>query len=247
MKLWSIASLGALLTVLLALLMPSVAGAQAGFLYQLDNGNVGSQLNASETSEARDNWFGNLFTADARGPIITAVDFQAGSSSYPATLGIYLDNGDANPPQAATLLYSQNFTPVANQLDRIALTTPVTLQPGDQFLVGVLMDGVSGSDYPFANDNSSGGVYSYWDRNFSTALGDPVDHPMAIGDLSMAVDMNHALIPGGWVPASSGCNVVMIRAEGVTATPEPATLSLLAAGAIGAAVAVFLRRKPAAA
>ena len=44
-------------------------------LYQLDNGGIQFPLNASDGTEPRDNWFGNVFTAQSGGNVITRVDF----------------------------------------------------------------------------------------------------------------------------------------------------------------------------
>ena len=50
-------------------------GLQGAVNYQLDNGSISTALNASDGTEPRDNWFGNVFTAQASATLITRVDF----------------------------------------------------------------------------------------------------------------------------------------------------------------------------
>jgi hypothetical protein len=206
---------------------------QAGTVYQIDDGNFTTSMNVSDTSETRDNWIGNIFTIQAGAEKITDVYFQATSDVFPMTVGIYKDNGDATPPQAATLVYQQTFTPTASTLNDLVLSTPVVFAPGDKMVVGVLISQVPGSKYPYAISAGTNLGRSDWDRNYSTALGDPTDYPMSIGDISKAVPTSQALIPTGWVPSNDSCNTAGIRAYGV-AVPEPGTLALLAAfGVLG--------------
>jgi len=227
--------------VLAALLLPAGA-ARGDYIYQIDNNDFGAgAMNVSDTSETRDNWMGNLFTVAAGAETITHVYFQAGDYTSTITVGIYTDNGDANPPQAATLVYQEDFTMAPNTLNDFALTAPPVLTAGDKMVVGILIGNVPGDKYPYAISSNTDLGRSNWDRDFSVAKGDPEDYAMTIGDLSKAVPTDQPLIPGGWNPGvDSGCSTAGIRAEGV---PEPATLSLLG---LGAGAAAFLRRRRAA-
>jgi len=209
--------------------------AQATFTYQIDNNVFDSSMNVSDTSETRDNWIGNVFTIQAGAEKITHVQFHA-NDSWPVTLGIYRDNGDGTPPQAATLLYQQNFTSTASAWNDIVLTTPQVLAAGDKMVVGIFAAAVPGDKYPYSVSKDTTLGRSYWDRNYSTALGDPSNYPMNMTDLSKAVGTNQALIPGGWVPANDNCSTVGIRAVGEV-VPEPASLCLLALSGL------MLRRK----
>ena len=83
-KTWRILLTGILLTFLSAL------GTQAAN-YVLDDGAIRYPLNASDGTEPRDNWFGNVFTAQASATLITRVDFGVftTTSNSPASVVIY--------------------------------------------------------------------------------------------------------------------------------------------------------------
>jgi hypothetical protein len=227
--------------IALATLLLPAGAARGGFMYQIDNNDFGAgAMNVSDTSETRDNWMGNLFTVAAGGETITHVYFQAGNYTSTVTVGIYTDNGDPTPPKAASLVYQEDFTMAPNVLNDFVLTTPPVLTAGDKMVVGILVGNVPGDQYPYAISSNTDLGRSNWDRDFSTAKGDPTDYPMGIGDLSMAVPTDQQLIPGGWNPGvDSGCSTAGIRAFG---TPEPATLLLLG---LGAGMALLRRRRAA--
>jgi len=225
-----------------AVLLLAISPVRASVLYQIENADPSgySGFNCSDVSETRDCWVGNPFTVQAGGETITKVIFfqySGDATSYAGKLGIYLDNGDATAPQAATLVYQQDFSATVAGMNEFTLTTPVTLAAGDKMIVAIMLPNIGPADFPyvFTGDTTLG--RSYWDRDFSIAKGDPVDNPMTIGDLSKAVPTDQALIPGGWNPSANSCNTIVIRAEGV---PEPATMSLLT---IGGLAALIRRRK----
>src|SRR5882724_1193413 len=126
---------------------------QAATLYQLDNNTIGNVVNASEGTETLDNWFGNVFTVVPGANLINEVDFGVftTSPSSVASVSLYRVTGTGgNPALGATRLYTQAFTPLTGDgtnafLQQINLTSPVSLNAGDTFLVSVLIRNVIGA------------------------------------------------------------------------------------------------------
>jgi len=218
-------------------LVPSGAGA---FTYQLDNGSISTILNASEGTESLDNWFGNVFTVTGGPNQITAVDFGVYTTT-PGSVGsvsLYLVTGaGGNPALGASRLFTQAFTPLAGDgtnafLQQITLTTPVSFNLGDKFLVGVMIRNVTGAPpndvYPFLLDTSGSAAGTFWDRS--------APNTFDVDNLTGAVPINQALTPGGFVP---GAGHVFIRAE-ATVVPEPAALAL---SGIGLAAGMMIKRR----
>src|SRR5215472_12731708 len=128
--------------------LAAVANTQAA-QYALDNGTISTALNASEGTEPLDNWFGNVFTAGSSS-LIYRVDFGVFTTSPGslASVSLYrVTDPGGNPALGATRLYTQAFTPLTGDgtnafLQEIDLTSPVALNPGDKFLVGILINNV---------------------------------------------------------------------------------------------------------
>ena len=83
--------------------------------YILDNGSISTALNASDGTEPRDNWFGNVFTAQASATLITRVDFGVYTTTpnSAASVVIYrVTDPGGNPALGATRVYTQSFTPL---------------------------------------------------------------------------------------------------------------------------------------
>ena len=227
-------------TLLTGLLLVQWAtlGAQAA-TYQLDNNAVSTALNASDGTETLDNWFGNVFTAQAGANLITEVDFgvftTAGSS---ASLVLYaVTDPGGNPALGATRIYTQAFTPLTGDgssafLQQIPLTSPVTINTGNRFLVAILVPNVVGAPpndkYPYLFDTSGSSAGSYWDRRAPGTFN--------LDNLSQAKLVSQELAPGGFIP---GNNHTIIRAIGV-AVPEP---SIFALGGLAAAAMLLFRRR----
>src|SRR5512135_1856321 len=101
--------------------------------YRLDNGSIGSEINASATTEPRDDWFANEFTALSGANVITRVDFGVGTTAPNSTASVvlYLVTGPGgNPALGATRVYTQSFTPLSSRgtntvVQQINLTSPV--------------------------------------------------------------------------------------------------------------------------
>lgn len=208
--------------------------------YQLDNNAISTVLNASDGTEPRDGWFGNVFTAVAGANQITAVDYGlfTNTPSSTGSVSIYLVTGaGGNPALGATRLYTQSFGALVGDgtnafLQHINLTSPVFLSVGDKFLVSVLMRDVIAAPpndvYPFLLDTSGVAAGTFWDRSNPNAFN--------LDDLSAAVPVNQPLTLGGFAP---GAGHVIIRADG-TAVPEPGTLALCG---VAVSALIFRRRR----
>jgi len=212
--------------------------AQAG-IYQLDNNAISTVLNASDGTETLDNWFGNVFTAQAGANLITRVDlgiFTTTPNSI-ASVALYsVTDPGGNPALGATRIYTQAFTPLTGDgtnafLQQISLTSPVNISTGSRFLVSILIRNVVGAPpndvYPFLLDTSGSAAGSFWDRSAPNTFN--------LDNLSLAKLVNQPLSPGGFAP---GNDHVIIRAFGEP-IPEP---SVLALGGF-TATALLLRRR----
>jgi hypothetical protein len=213
------------LTVAVATIQIATIGARGDQLYQLDNNAISTALNASEGTEPLDNWFGNVFTVQTGATLINRVDFgiftTAGTT---ATIAMYKVTGaGGNPALGATLSYTQNFTPLTGDgtnafLQSINLTTPVSYNVGDQFLVSILIRNVIANPpndkYPYLLDTSGVAAGTFWDRAAPNAFN--------LNNLSGAVPINQPLMAGGFNP---GPGHIFIRAFG-TVVPEPSVFAL---------------------
>ncbi len=212
-------------------------GAQAQLTYRLDNGTISTALNASDGTETRDNWFANEFTAQAGGNVITSVNLGVFTSA-PSSIGdivLYLVTDPAgNPAAGATRVYTQAFTPLTGDgtnafMQTINLTTPVSFNVGDKFLVAAFIPNVVGNPpndkYPFLLDTSGSAAGTFWDRSTPNTFN--------LDDITGAKPIDQVLTAGGWTP---GPGHIFLRA---TAVPEP---SLWALGGM-AALALAVRRR----
>ena len=199
----------------------STLGTQAA-TYALDNGSIQTALNASDGTEPRDNWFGNVFTAQAGATLITRVDLGVYTTTPNSTASVVLyrvtDPG-GNPAAGATRLYTQSFTPLTGDgtnpaLQQIALSTPVKINAGDRFLAAVFIPNVIAEPpndvYPFLLDTSGVASGTYWSRSNPNSFN--------LDDLSQAKPINEPLVTGGWTP---GPGHVFIRAVGVSENIAP--------------------------
>lgn len=206
--------------------------------YLLDNGTVGTSLNASDTAETRDNWFANEFTAQAGAQIITRVDFYSFTTT-PGTVAdvvLYQVTGaGGNPALGATRLFTQAFTPPVGNganvfLTQVQLNAHVTLTPGSQFLVAIFVPNVIANPpndvYPFLLDTSGSAAGSYWDRSNPNMFN--------LDNISGAMPVDQVLAGGTWDP---GADHLIIRAYGI---PEPSVGAL--SGLAVLIAAVFRRR-----
>lgn len=196
-------------------------GAQAA-VYQLDNGSYKYSLNASDGTEPQDNWFGNVFTAQAGSSLITGVDFGVFTTTPNSTASVVIyrvtDPG-GNPALGATRLYTQNFTPLTGDgryyyLQSIVLTSPVNINPGDRFLVAVYIPKVislmPNDVYPYVLDTSGVATGTYWDRSMPNTFN--------LDDLSLVKPINQVFTPGGF---ASDPGHIVIRAVGVAPNASP--------------------------
>jgi hypothetical protein len=193
--------------------------------YALDNGSIRYPLNASDVIEPHDNWFGNVFTAQAGANVITRVDLGVftTTANSAASVALYrVTDPGGNPALGAARLYTQSFTPLTGDgtnafLQQIALSTPVKINPGDRFLVSVVISNVIAAPpndvYPFLLDTSGVATGSYWDRSNPNSFN--------LDDLSQARPINQGFVPGGFVPDPGH---VFIRAVGVSENNPPVAL-----------------------
>lgn len=206
--------------------------------YQLDNNTIGGVVNASDGTETLDNWFGNVFAVQPGANLINEVDlgiFTTTPSSV-ASVSIYRVTGfGGNPALGATRLYTQAFTPLTGDgtnafLQQINLTSPVSLNAGDRFLVSILIRNVIGAPpndvYPFLLDNGGSSSGSYWGRSAPNTFN--------IDNLSGVVQTDQPLASGGFVPGPAH---TFIRAIGV---PEPASIAL---AGLGITTLMIIRRQ----
>jgi hypothetical protein len=201
----------------LAAALVACLGAAANADYILDNGTVSWWLNASEGTEPRDNWFANVFTAQANDPLISYVSF-AGANVVPGlTAVIYIDtDGDGNPA-TGTLQRVRTETPSSvtfgsDHWAQIVLTTPLYVTPGQKFVVAMFAPNVQGNQFPFAMDTSTSAAGTFWGRT------DP--GLFNLDNLSGVVPLDQPLQTNGWIP---GAAHMMIRAG----VPEPSSLALV--------------------
>lgn len=193
----------------------------AATTYQLDNGSIRYPVNASDGTEPHDNWFGNVFTALAGAERITRVDFGVYTTTPGSSGSVVLyrvtDPG-GNPAAGATRVYTQAFTPLTGDgtnafLQQINLTTPVSFNAGDMFLVAVFIRNVialpPNDKYPYLLDTSGTATGTYWDRSTPNTFN--------LDDLSGARPINQVLTAGGWAPDAGH---IFIRAVGVE-VPKP--------------------------
>ena len=219
----------------IAIAQLAALGARAASTYQLDNNTYKSSLNASEGTEAEDNWFANQFTAVAGGNMITQVVYGVYTTA-PGSVGdvvIYRQGA-----LGYTRVYTQQFTPLTGNngtnyfLQSINLTTPVSLSVGDNFLVAIFEPNVIGlspnDKYPYLLDTGTNPPGSFWDRATPGTFN--------LDNISGAVGINQALTPGGWEP---GTGHLFIRANG-TVVPEP---SVFALGGLAVFVMAMFRRR----
>lgn len=227
-----------LLAAITTALLSTVA-LRAATTYQLDNGSISNVINASDGTEPLDNWFGNVFTAQVNATTLTNVTFGVFTTAPGSTADVLVYNvtgAGGNPALGATRVYTQAFTPLTGDgtnafLQQIGLTSPVTFNIGDHFLIAILIRDVIANPpndkYPFLVDTSPNSTGTYWDRSAPNAFN--------LDNLSGAVQLDQLLSGGTFIP---GPGHVIIRADGV---PEP---SVLALGIFGGALSLyFLRRK----
>jgi CHRD domain/Immunoglobulin domain len=204
-------------------------GAQAA-TYQLDNNSISNIFNASEGTEPLDNWFGNVFTAQADGNVITRVDFGVYTTTPNSAASVVLyrvtDPG-GDPALGATRVYTQSFTPLTGDgtnafIQQIDLSSPVPFIVGDRFLVAVFIANVLAAPpndvYPFLLDTSGVATGTYWDRSVANTFN--------LDDLSQARPINQGFVTGGFAP---GAGHIIIRAQGVAPpviTQQPQSISI---------------------
>ena len=206
--------------------------------YVLDNGTISTALNASDSTESRDNWFANEFTAKANANTLTQVQFACFTTTPGSTAEVVLyqvtDPG-GNPALGATRVFTESFTPPVGNgtngfMATIPLTAPVSFAVGSQFLVAIFVPNVIAAPpndvYPFLLDTGTSAAGSYWDR------GNP--NSFNLDNIQGAVPINQVLAGANWDP---GTGHMMIRATGV---PEPSAAALLGLAALS--VAVYRRR-----
>ena len=191
--------------------------------YVLDDNTARYPLNTSDNTEPRDNWFGNVFTAQPCANLITRVDFGVATTTgnMPASLVLYrVTDPGGNPAAGATRVYTQSFTPLqhtnsANSpfvLQQIDLTTPVLFNAGDRFVVAVFMPNVMAAPpndaHPYVLDSSGDATGSYWARSNPNTFN--------LDDLSPAKPIDQALSAGGWAPDPGH---IILRAHGIDPNP----------------------------
>jgi hypothetical protein len=225
----------ALCAVTVLLLAVSPAGASV--VYTLNPVNVTTGFNNSYgASDIQDCWVGVGYTAIAGGTLVDSVTFKNWSdlTGFSAQALIYTGSDQTNPQAGGglTLLAAGPVTALASggQIDNI-IPVSATLAPGQVFFAAILIRDVPGNVYAFAEDTGQNSLRSFFDVG-------PNDGPGGNYNIN---NTSTATILGGVHPRIGGG----VQAAGdlflsVNATPEPATMSLLA---IGGLAALIRRRK----
>ncbi len=220
----------------IAIAQLAVVGVQAATTYQLDNGSISFQLNASDGTEPLDNWFANEYTALTNANLITQVNFGVFTTAANSVADVVIYQQGS---LGFNRVYTQAFTPLTGNgtnayIQQIPLTTPVKLDVGANFLVAVFIQNVialSPNDkYPYLFDTSGVATGTFWDRSAPNTFN--------LDNLSGAVPINQNIAGGTWNP---GAGHVFIRAIGTT-VPEPSVFALGGLAALGATFLGWRRR-----
>jgi hypothetical protein len=207
---WFVAALG----VLTALLVCG-STARADGVYQLDDGTAEESFNNSETTETEDNWVANSFQVTADGTRLLSISFQLGQRlTNVAVTGVIYQGFDLADPTNLVRIATVDTTVSGGPgtMATITLDTPVDLNPGDIFFAAVLIRGVAGNVFPFANDTDNPLGQSFFD--VGPNQGDPYD----LDNTSNAVVLGatHSVVGDG--VQSPGNLILRVNA---TTTPCP--------------------------
>jgi len=180
--------------------LPAVAG--AGVIYKYDDGAADTQAGLGDNTYLA--WMVR-YAVEAGGEKINAIEISL-PDAIPCEAVLWEDTGGNGNPADAQVLFQMPFTGVAGW-NTIPVTPSVTVS--GSFFVGAYNYGTSG---PINVDLSGYEPHRSWLASGSSAL-----------------DLNNlkAAPLKGWFEDWGLEYVAMVRAE---ATPEPATLALLAAG-----------------
>ena len=218
-----------------AVLLCAAAPAGADVVYSLNPVSVTTGFNNSySASDTQDCWVANGFTAVAGGTAVNSVIFRTFSdlTGFSAQALIYAGSDQFNPQAGGglTLVAAGPVTALASggQVDQV-VPVSAALTDGDVFFAAILIRGVPGNVYAFGEDTNQNSLRSFFDVGPTDGTG--------------SYDINNtsnATILGGTHPRIGGG----VQSPGdlflsVTATPEPASMALLAIGAL----AMLRRRK----
>jgi hypothetical protein len=200
-----------LLGVAVMACLPAVAGADV--IYQYDDGTSEAPGGASGTYMAWLAHFNVQTDGDTTYDTINAVQLFL-LTVGPCEAVVWKDTGGNGDPADAEVLSRTSFSGVAGLWNTVSIT-PVTV-------TGSFFVGGYGFGTQFGTDEQGYASHRSW---------------LSAG--SSGFDLSHLTsVYAGWIEDVGDLSVVMVRAQ---ATPEPATMALLAAG--GAAALLRRRRK----
>jgi hypothetical protein len=237
----------ALIGTLLLLAAPPL---RAQITYQLDGwppatGNY-EIFNNSAGTETEDCWVANSFQVTAGGNRINSISFVLGNTQPPVstlnlqvTVALYTGTSLTDPSGLVRIVPATNTVMLTNALtgfmQTINFATPVDLATGQIFYAALLIRGVPGTLFPFADDMFTPGPSPANQLRSFFDVGPTMGGAYNLDNTSNAtlLGMSHPVLGG---PAQSAANLVL--RVNATAVPEPSSVLLTGVGLL-----LFARRR----
>ena len=200
-------------------------------VYRIDNGTPVGGFNNSLTTEAEDNWVGNVFTATAGATQLTSISFVNSSALNASTLPspfITAALYTGSPAMGLTLVPGSVNTVALNsaagQLITVPFAVPQTLTVGQVFTAVLFIDDVPNTVFPFEEDNSGSNANSYYD----------ISNPPGNVNTYVLASPNGPTLNGASYPGTSSTNAskdtTLLRVNATSSAVTPATLTVTGGG-----------------